>query len=139
MTLFTKIPNKQATLDSTKGPCIEAREGQHSHAHIEAIRKSASELLGVNCAWVEEEEAPRKTIVLFTCHMTQQSSTSLTRRPPRQSWTFRSVRIGAQETRLDADGQDSAVCPGCEWRLPLWRVNHALAMNKKDFINLMQT
>jgi hypothetical protein len=25
--------NKQATLDSTKGPCIEAREGQHSSAY----------------------------------------------------------------------------------------------------------
>ena len=48
--------NKQATLDSTKGPCIEAREGQHSHDRTEAIRKAASELLGVNGVWVEEEE-----------------------------------------------------------------------------------
>ena len=48
--------NKQATLVSTKGPCIEAREGQHSHDKTEAIRKAASELLGVNCVWVEEEE-----------------------------------------------------------------------------------
>jgi hypothetical protein len=48
--------NKQATLDSTQGPCIEAREGEHSDAKIEAIRKAASELLGVNCVWVEEGE-----------------------------------------------------------------------------------
>jgi hypothetical protein len=48
--------NKQATLDSTKGPCIEASEGEHSHAKTEAIRKAASELLGVNCVWVEEGE-----------------------------------------------------------------------------------
>jgi hypothetical protein len=47
---------KQATLDSTKGPCIEAREGQHSNDKTEAIRKGASELLGINCVWVEEEE-----------------------------------------------------------------------------------
>jgi hypothetical protein len=51
--------NKQATLDnldSTKGPCIEAREGEHSHDKTEAIRRAASEHLGVNCVWVEEEE-----------------------------------------------------------------------------------
>ena len=48
--------NKQATLDSTKGPCIEAREGQHSHDKTETIRKGTSELLGANCVWVEEEE-----------------------------------------------------------------------------------
>jgi hypothetical protein len=48
--------NGKATLDSTSGPCIEAREGEHSDAKIEAIRKAASELLGVNCVWVEEGE-----------------------------------------------------------------------------------
>jgi hypothetical protein len=34
---------------------------------------------------------------------------------------------------MEADGEDPAVCPGC----PLARVNHALAMNEKDFITLM--
>jgi hypothetical protein len=48
--------NGKATLDSTSGPCIEAGEGEHSDAEIEAIRKGASELLGVNCVWVEEGE-----------------------------------------------------------------------------------
>jgi hypothetical protein len=48
--------NGKATLDSTSGPCIEAGEGEHSDAKIEAIRKAASELLGVNCVWVEEGE-----------------------------------------------------------------------------------
>ena len=48
--------NGKATLDSTSGPCIEAREGEHSDAKIEAIRKAASETLGVNCMWVKGEE-----------------------------------------------------------------------------------
>ena len=54
--------NKQATLDSTKGPCVEAREGEHSDAKTEAIRKAASELLGVNCVWVEEEEGTHEIL-----------------------------------------------------------------------------
>jgi hypothetical protein len=48
--------NGNATLDSTSGPCIEAREGEHSDAKIEAVRKAASETLGVNCMWVKGEE-----------------------------------------------------------------------------------
>jgi hypothetical protein len=48
--------NDQATLDSTEGPCIEAREGEHSYDKTEAIRKAASERLGINCVWVEGEE-----------------------------------------------------------------------------------
>jgi hypothetical protein len=46
----------KASLDSTSGPSIEAREGDQSDAKIEAIRKAASETLGVNCVWVEGEE-----------------------------------------------------------------------------------
>jgi hypothetical protein len=48
--------NGNATLDSTSGPCIEAHEGEHSCEKTEAIRKAASELLGVNCVWVEGKE-----------------------------------------------------------------------------------
>jgi hypothetical protein len=54
--------NKQATLDSTKGPCIEAREGEHSSDKTEAIRKAASERLGVNCVWVEGEDWEKEEI-----------------------------------------------------------------------------
>ena len=54
--------NNQATLDSTEGPCIEAREGEHSYDKTEAIRKAASERLGVNCAWVRGEDWDKEEI-----------------------------------------------------------------------------
>ena len=56
MTQFTKIQTNKRHWTAQKVPCIEAREGQHSHDKTEAIRKAASELLGVNGVWVEEEE-----------------------------------------------------------------------------------
>jgi hypothetical protein len=52
--------NKQATLDSTKGPCIEAREGEHSSDKTEAIRKAASEGARVQTRRGEDRQDDQK-------------------------------------------------------------------------------
>jgi hypothetical protein len=55
--------NGNATLDIKSGPCFEALQEEHSPSQIEAIRKAASEHLGVNCVWVEGEEWTEEEIL----------------------------------------------------------------------------